>query len=409
MVSSGTHYYVLLFIAIVLQYISKENSFPKSLLADVCEYDSRMLCPECFSDVPECEKFDKIFKLHGTNFFNMINSIFNSHSTRMGSIREQNTLAVMKYLNRDNTIEKLLQQYCDVHSLSRENCKWAQHDGNLDQAKEFIENSILDSERIEGTIFCPIRDNRQSLRRFLGLFEPTDNEMWNLVAVRINVEPLLLKLFAKHKFNPFHVPKLLHTFGFSILESYEGKTLQHYYGYPLKTRMLIASELIKAAFRFTEGIHGFRFFLTDINPDNVVVDVSRNSQNVRVAFVDLDNVILLDSWSEIFVSNHGQQHVHSRIECNGCFAYVQEDICRYQNSDLNLFATCQLLLENLNGNYAEGLLHYNHATKSSPLYNEALQMLHSHLKECVYCQPPDCRNRSLILKDMLRIIDQTIN
>ncbi|XP_041782760.1 uncharacterized protein LOC121599201 isoform X2 [Anopheles merus] len=378
MESSRFPYFVTLFIAVVLQYVPNEKSTPKRPL----ENDD--------------------------NVFNIINNIFNSHTTRIGTIVQENKLAVMKHLNRDNTIEKLLQEYCDAYSLTKQNCRWAQHDGSVDRAKEFITTSILDSARVEGCIFCPATNNRQSLQRFLSLFESTDNELWNLLAVRTNIEPLLIKLLTNyHDGPPFYVPKLLHTFGFSIIESYAGKTLEHYYDFPLVTRMRIAAELIKAAFKFTEGIHGFRVFLTDINPDNVVVNVKNDSKQVYVSIVDLDNVILLDSWAETFVTNN-THHVHSKIECNGCFAYVQEDVCRYQNSDLNLFATCQLLLENLNGHYAKGLLHYESNAEAFPVLGEASKMLQNLLTECVYCHPPDCQNRSHILKDMLHIIDQTI-
>ncbi|XP_041782756.1 uncharacterized protein LOC121599201 isoform X1 [Anopheles merus] len=408
MESSRFPYFVTLFIAVVLQYVPNEKSTPKRPLENVCDYDRNILCPECVSSDMECNKIDDLFKLQDDNVFNIINNIFNSHTTRIGTIVQENKLAVMKHLNRDNTIEKLLQEYCDAYSLTKQNCRWAQHDGSVDRAKEFITTSILDSARVEGCIFCPATNNRQSLQRFLSLFESTDNELWNLLAVRTNIEPLLIKLLTNyHDGPPFYVPKLLHTFGFSIIESYAGKTLEHYYDFPLVTRMRIAAELIKAAFKFTEGIHGFRVFLTDINPDNVVVNVKNDSKQVYVSIVDLDNVILLDSWAETFVTNN-THHVHSKIECNGCFAYVQEDVCRYQNSDLNLFATCQLLLENLNGHYAKGLLHYESNAEAFPVLGEASKMLQNLLTECVYCHPPDCQNRSHILKDMLHIIDQTI-
>uniref|UniRef100_A0A182JPL1 PIP49_C domain-containing protein n=1 Tax=Anopheles christyi TaxID=43041 RepID=A0A182JPL1_9DIPT len=402
----STPYYDLLFVIIVLRYIPNENRIQKRPLEGVCDYDSHKLCPECFSGLLECDKFDEIFKLKSENLFNIINNILNSHTTRVGTLVEQNKLAVMKHLNRDHTIEKLLQTYCDYYSLQQQNCRWEQHDGSVNLAKEFIKKSILDSTRIEGCIFCPASDSRQALQRFLGLFDSTDNELWNLLTVRTNVEPLLLKLFAKYQDGSLlYVPKLLHKRGFTIIESYEGKALEHYYDYPLVTRMRIASELIKAAFKFTEGVHGFRVYLTDLNPDNVVVNLDGN--HVQVSIVDLDNVILLDSWAEIFLTEQ-THHVHSKIECHGCFAYVQDDVCRYQNSDLNLFAICQLLLENLNGNYAEGLLHKDQDTESLPLNDDVSQMLHSLLNECVYCQPPDCQNRSFILQDMLQIMEQTI-
>lgn len=60
---------------------------------------------------------------------------------------------------------------------------------------------------------------------------------------------------------------------------------------------------------------------------------------IKVAFVDLNNVIILDSHSKRL---NQQKHTHARIDCDGCFAYVQEDICTHQSSDINLFAVCQV-------------------------------------------------------------------
>ncbi|XP_053669069.1 uncharacterized protein LOC128719470 [Anopheles marshallii] len=412
MKSVSTPYFILLMIIIVLQRLPKENSRTTRPLEAICEYDSRVLCPECFSILPKCDDFHKLFVPQTESLFNRINSMFNSHTTRIGTFRKQNNPAVLKHINRGEAIEKLLKEFCEWHPQPKQHCTSWKRNGSVEEAKEFIKESILDTTRIEGCIFCPTSGNRQTLRRFLALFEPSDNELWNLFAIRTNVEPLLLKLFSTYD-SPFYVPKLLDVVGFSFVESYQGQTLEHFYEHPLATRMLIASKLIKAAFRFTEGIHGFRIYLTDINPDNVVADVKDKGKTVRVSIVDLDNVIILDSRSKTFSTRHNTYHVHGRIECNGCFAYVQEDVCRYPNSDLNFFATCQLLLENLNGNYAAGLLHNDHSKGLDqpmlPHREEAAQNLHNLLEECVHCQPPNCRNRSRILQDVLNIIDQTVS
>ncbi|XP_052903158.1 uncharacterized protein LOC128310535 [Anopheles moucheti] len=411
MKSASTPYFILLFIIIVFQRLPKENSRTKGPLEAICEYDSHALCPECFSMLPKCDDLHKLFVPHAENLFNRINSVFNSHTTRIGAFQKQNNPAVLKHTNRGEIIEKLLQEFCELHPQPKQHCTSWKRNGSVEEAKEFIKESILDTARIEGCIFCPTTGNRQTLQRFLALFEPADNELWNLLAIRTNVEPLLLKLFSMRD-TYFYVPKLLATVGFSFIESYEGQTLEHFYAHPLATRMLITSKLIKAAFRFTDGIHGFRIYLTDINPDNVVVDVENGGRNVRVSIVDLDNVIILDSRSKTFSTRHNTYHVHGRIECNGCFAYVQEDVCRYSNSDLNFFATCQLLLENVNGRHAAGLLHNDHSKGLDqpmlPHRDEAVQNLHNLLEECVHCQPPNCRNRSLILQDVLDIIDRTV-
>uniref|UniRef100_A0A182W897 PIP49_C domain-containing protein n=1 Tax=Anopheles minimus TaxID=112268 RepID=A0A182W897_9DIPT len=378
---------------IVLQRFPNEHGHTKTPLEAVCEYDSRTLCPECFTKHTKCDNFDKLFVPHAESFFNRINSISNSHMTRIGTFSKSNNLAVLKHINRDNAIEKLLSEFCEFYSQPNHSCTSWKHDGSTEEAKQFIKESILDSTRIEGCIFCPTTGSRQALQRFLDLFNSADNELWHLLAIRTNVEPLLLKLFATRN-TTVYVPKLLGTVGFSFIESYDGRTLEHYYDHPLATRVLIAAELIKAAFSFTEGIHGFRIYLTDINPDNVVVHVGNDGRNVKVSIVDLDNVIILDSRDKTFSTHQNAYHVQGRIECDRCFAYVQEDICRYRNSDLNLFATCQLLLENQNGKYGAGLLHYDHSKdldqRLQPQCDETAQILHNLLEEA--CRGTFCKS-----------------
>ncbi|XP_058128636.1 uncharacterized protein LOC131271246 [Anopheles coustani] len=126
-----------------------------------------------------------------------------------------------------------------------------------------------------------------------------------------------------------------------------------------------------------------------------------------VSFVDLDNLIMVDSLADGITHDYNY-HVHTKIDCVGCFAYVQADICRYRNSDLNLFAICQLLLEDTNGNSLKGLLNGSRSKlPDDPTLSEddPAASLHNLLHECVYCRPPACRNRSLILENILNIID----
>lgn len=86
----------------------------------------------------------------------------------------------------------------------------------------------------------------------------------------------------------------------------------------------------------------FRIYFTDATPDNIVVD----RKSLKIAFVDLDNLLIVDS----LAYSSGMQarkewtaiHKHEKIECNGCFAYVPEELCAHHISDINLFATCQV-------------------------------------------------------------------
>ncbi|XP_053679553.1 uncharacterized protein LOC128730527 [Anopheles nili] len=399
-------YYVLLLLVIVLQYIPKEQINIEQSMKAICEYETLYLCPDCFTSSRNCDAIDKLFVLHKGSWFNIVNNIFNSHTARKGNFLHSR-LAIAKRINRDNAIEKLLLEFCKSLSPPPLNCRWSQG-GSTEQAKKFLEKSILQNNRIEGCIFCPISSKLQTLHRFLKSINQNTNELFNLLAIRTNVEPVLLNLLSNEE-EPFPVPKLFYSYGFSFIESYDGQSLDHFYEHSILTRMLIASKLIKAALMFTEGVDGFRLYLTDVNSDNVMVRLEGDNKNVFISIVDLDNVLIMDSRADSHDTEH-MYHAHRRIDCKECFAYVQQDVCTYQSSDLNLYAICQLLLENRNGNYPEGLLHNGRV--DSKLVSDQLrdsQTLHNLLEECVYCHPPGCRNRTIILNDVLDIISEHVD
>ncbi|XP_058065653.1 uncharacterized protein LOC131215281 [Anopheles bellator] len=389
----------LLLVIIVWKYAEREDTRSEDPLESICEYDVKQLCPECFTDSSVCRGIGEIFKPQYDSWSSRINGLFSAHTTTLGTLGKTNALAVMKRLNRKETIEQLLREFCATDATDTHRCAWSRS-GTLRVASAFVADTILDRRRIEGCIFCPTSINHLSLQRFLSTIEPTAIELWKLLVIRTNAEPLILKLLSQQQ-TAFPVPTLLHTFGFSIIESYEGEPLNNFYDHHPSVQMLIARELIKAAFRFTEGASGFRFYLTDLSPDNVAVKLTEDSRKVTVSLVDLDNLIVLDSLSDGLRSD--QPHVHGKIECDGCFAYVQDDVCGHRSSDLNYFAVCQLLHGNLNGNAEVGLLHL-----VTDEVTDAAQTLHDLLDECVHCQPPSCRNRSAILEEVLNVLDQCL-
>ncbi|XP_049544125.1 divergent protein kinase domain 2A [Anopheles darlingi] len=413
MSSKVSVYYAFLFMIIVLRYQPRESSEGKGPLESTCEYETRQLCPECFNRQSGCWHADQLFETQHGSWFNKINNLMHAHSTTLGTFRGTER-AVMKTLNRHKAVESLQRNFCDTvlqkipSTGSPAVCSWFLT-GNSKDSAMFLKNDILDTRRIEGCIFCPANGNRASLHRFLHAIDlDRTTELWKLLAVRTNVEPLLLKLASKHKVRmPF--PKLLYYFGFSFIESHDGEPLSNFYNSPLHLRMLIARELIKVAFITTEGIDGFRFILTDLSPDNIAVKIEQDHEAIALSIVDLNNVIVIDSHATTFETD--RHHVHSRIECDGCFAYSQNDVCSHRTSDLNYFAICQLLLENLNGNTAAGFLHYDQQIlrNESDESTSQVRLLHTFLHECVYCQPPYCRERSAILEDILNVLNQCLS
>lgn len=51
-------------------------------------------------------------------------------------------------------------------------------------------------------------------------------------------------------------------------------------------------------------------------------------------------MLVIDSKSYLIKSK--KIHRHEQIDCDNCFAYVPDEICAHQLSDINIFAVCQV-------------------------------------------------------------------
>lgn len=77
-------------------------------------------------------------------------------------------------------------------------------------------------------------------------------------------------------------------------------------------------------------------YLTDATPDNIVVDRS----TLQVTFVDLDSVLIVNSHN----IRTNTVHRYEQIDCFDCFAFIPDEICKSNLSDLNLYSICQVCL-----------------------------------------------------------------
>lgn len=374
-----------LLLCVIFQFQPRENESLTEYLINQCQIDTQQLCPECFSSSIDCNRWTNLVTIDSSNPWNQLSCRYNPHGVSYGLLNNGQQ-AVIKKLNKNQAIEALLREICQDLQVSQSSCKYKTDSKFIN----IIRRKVLEQE-LEGCIICPSKDER-ALKRLLSEFKGT--KLLKLILLKINVQPLLLELFEGRGFS---VPKLIFQGGFQLVESFDGDALVNFYDSTLNIRLGIAKELIAASFRFTEGVDGFRFYLTDINPDNIAVKTLPGSSGAfQVSFVDIDNVIILDSQNKRLQNRY---HIHSRIDCDGCFAYVQEDLCSYQHSDINQFAICQLLYENLNGNREGGFLHVA-SDESRKEIVEIRQLLH----HCVYCVPPDCRDRVGLLQQVQEII-----
>lgn len=83
------------------------------------------------------------------------------------------------------------------------------------------------------------------------------------------------------------VPKYLGSCGRLIIETSCGQSLLSAADLAWTERAAIALQLLDMADRFTDAHPDFRFYLTDVSPDNIAFDFE-----LKVAFVDLENVII---------------------------------------------------------------------------------------------------------------------
>ncbi|XP_058457254.1 uncharacterized protein LOC131434517 [Malaya genurostris] len=375
---------LLLLLCIILKYYPKERESLGENLSRQCEYDIQHLCPSCFPGPNECNFFKDRLTADENDPLDQLACQFNQHGVSYG-VLDKNQTVVIKRLNQNEQVEHLRDLLCEKFKIAEKNCEF----GNDELFLATLRRMVLNKDRVEGCIICPVNDEA-ALDRLLYKFNGP--ELLKLILIYTNAQPLLLQLLNE---NNLRAPKFMFQGGFTLVESFDGDRLTNFYSSSIKTRLTIANELVNAILSITDGFDGFRFYLTDINPDNIAIKLQSND-TVMVSFIDVNNIIVLDSRSDR-LGRDRQKTVHTRIECDGCFAYVQDEICSHQYSDINLFAICQLFLENLNGNSNAGFLHF---AENRP----ELKRIQELLKHCVYCHPPDCQDRKMILQEIQRTI-----
>lgn len=102
---------------------------------------------------------------------------------------------------------------------------------------------------------------------------------------QVNIEPVILQIFYPEDNWP--VPKFYGFCGRMVVEEYAGINLNLVQHYNWFDRAYIGLQIMWLAKKFTGNHNTFRLYLTDISPDNIVVD-----SRLKVSIVDLENVIL---------------------------------------------------------------------------------------------------------------------
>ncbi|XP_055600243.1 uncharacterized protein LOC129749329 [Uranotaenia lowii] len=372
----------VLLICFVFKYLPREDFVTGEHLTQQCEYDTRELCADCFRETTDCDFFRQRIRIRTDDLANILIDPFDPQRVLFAQLDGQQSV-VVRNLNLNSKMESLRNELCRELNITRSDCRLA----NDERFLKRLRRRVLDKSVVDGCTVCPSGDMKA-----LGwlLLEFTETELLDLLLIRTNAQPLMLKMLGKHG---FPVPKLIFQGGFTLIESDDGQTMNHFYNSPLKVRLKIALALLEASLQFTDGVGRFRFYLTDISPSNIAVQVLASGK-VQVSFLDLANIFIVDRQSERIADQ--QKAVHTRIECDRCIAFVKEELCFHQESDINSFATCNLLWEDYNG-YPKGFLH------NEEEYHQ-LAEIETLLDHCVQCVPPKCQDRHKILQNIQRMI-----
>ncbi|CAG9837960.1 unnamed protein product [Diabrotica balteata] len=146
----------------------------------------------------------------------------------------------------------------------------------------------------------------------------------------INAEPVLLEMFSKKKYFP--VPKLYGTCGRLIVQENFGKSVNNIEKYSWYKRALVAYKILQGVQNFTENHKDFRLYLTDISPDNVVVD-----EDLDVSFIDMENAIIKKKTNSTEKEHYSSHDIDE-------YSFNPREICESDKSDHNIYGVCRLLL-----------------------------------------------------------------
>lgn len=324
-------------------------------------------CPECFqAQVNECnvfyENLNKIYRLQSSPLLRIV-ELF----AKKGRRREIQWLIGRQSADQQ---ENLLYKYMGKGKYEY-------------QVREEEDQSLLQLVQ-----YCRMEDLNHFLRdlsvELFSNLQYLNEKSINLYRF-INVEPLLMPALYKHNFS---VPRTFGVCGFSMIQVDGGQSLADYHSAPFQLKVLIAIKLLEASVQFTNGFQDkYRIYVTDLTTRNVFYDAVKG----RLQFIDLDSIFLVRSEATNTV------HRYEYIDCPGCLAFVPDDLCSHDISDLNVYVTCRFL----NGDLFEelpdgkGFLH--------PWPPDALD-IRNLIQECIECPWNTCKNRLSLVENLMETL-----
>lgn len=242
-------YFFLIFL-FATRYQWPDHASMESFLR-FCQFDHQM-CPVCFdNETLSCHTLASRVKINAT-VTNFLNGLFHTGRFMQYGLY-QNESAVIKYVVYRDLAYEMHRKVCELLVDRDMNCDaiWYSKEHQKILRKMLIKHYI-EFERTTHIKVLPLK----SVSRFLRVFgQNYSNEVIPILQLNTNPEPMLMHTLHAHG---FPVPRVLMECGLVVVPSYEGNSLQYYFGSPFRRRVQIAKHMLETALLFTEGIEGFR-------------------------------------------------------------------------------------------------------------------------------------------------------
>lgn len=174
-----------LLLCVALEYNPMETKIGGYQFTRQCEYDTRVLCPNCFPDKADCDFFTNHIVIDRSHPLNVLNEL-NQHGVTYALLDGKQPV-IVKNLNQMGQVEELRDSLCEELNISRANCRL---ENNVDIILA-LRRRVLDKEAFGGCIICPPGDERALVRWVLQYTAP---ELLKLISMKTSVQPAMLEV-----------------------------------------------------------------------------------------------------------------------------------------------------------------------------------------------------------------------
>lgn len=232
-----THIIICFYLIVILKYsaIFYTGNSREQVWINYC-FDHIQRFPVIFSNEPQCCSTLMDDTEIATNIGTEFNKIFGSRKLEYG-IYQKTKQIVIKHFADESLID-----WIDNQMKTTENPKSA------------LELALNNTDRYDRIHICPNGQYQRFTKRFRAI---VPNELYLLLLMNINPEPILLNILHGQR---FPVPHVYTRCGFIFTQTFNGDSLDNFYSHPFNVRVRIGKQLLEAALKFSYGTDdGFRY------------------------------------------------------------------------------------------------------------------------------------------------------